>query len=942
MQGCAVCCVYCTRSSHTRCRVLATAQAALFALDTLFEEIGRKLPLFVSGTIVDNSGRTLSGQTTEAFYVSIAHSKPLGVGLNCALGAEQMRPFITRLAKTADCFVFCYPNAGLPNAMGGYDDSPETMASQVASFAEAGLLNMAGGCCGSTPPHIAAIAKAMASHKPRTWTSPEPVMRLSGLEDLIVDKSRQTFLNVGERCNIAGSLRFRRLIKKGDYGRAMMVAAKQVEDGAMVIDVNVDDGMIDGVAAMTKFLRIAVTEPDVSKVPFMIDSSKFHIVEAGLKCVQGKCIVNSISLKGGEDEFRRQASIVKRYGAAVVVMAFDEAGQAATEEDKVRICVRSYKILVEEVGFPPWDIIFDPNILTIATGLPEHNNYAQDFINATRRIKALCPYAKISGGVSNLSFGFRGVNVIREAMHSVFLFHAIQAGMDMGIVNAGMLQVYDDIPKDLLELVEVVVGNTSPEATERLLERAELERAKADAIKAGGGAPVAAAAEWRTKNVRERLTHALVKGIADYVVADTEEARLEIARPLEVIEGPLMDGMKVVGNLFGAGKMFLPQVIKSARVMKKAVAHLIPFMEAEKKAKLEAAGLDAEADEDSMYAGTVLLATVKGDVHDIGKNIVGVVLGCNNYKVIDMGVMVTCEQIIAAAEKHKPDIIGLSGLITPSLDEMVFNAREFKRVGIKVPLLIGGATTSRMHTAVKIAPMYATEDHPVIHVLDASRAVVVVSNLLGTNDEESKTAVADREEYVSDIMEQYEDMREEYYASLEERTYKTLEVARARAPVIDWAAQPVPKAPTTPGLTTLNDVSIAELIPFIDWTPFFQVWELRGKYPNRGYPKIFNDTAAGPAAKRLFDEAQAMLQKIQDEKWLTPKAVVGLFGANAVGDDIEVYAGEERKEPTAVFHTLRQQADTESDKPYTALSDFIAPKTSGIKCVLCVARCVCA
>jgi len=647
---------------NVMCCVAPLSQAALFALDILFEEHGR-MPLFISGTIVDMSGRTLSGQTTEAFYVSVAHAKPLAVGLNCALGAEQMRPFITRLAKTADCFVFCYPNAGLPNAMGGYDDSPEQMAKQVGRFAEEGLLNLAGGCCGSTPPHIAAISKVMKTMKPRTWTSPKPMMRLSGLEDLTVDKSRQTFLNVGERCNIAGSARFRRLIKKGDWGAAMAVAAKQVEDGAMVIDVNVDDGMIDGVAAMTKFLRIAVTEPDVSKVPFMLDSSKFHIVEAGLKVVQGKCIVNSISLKVGEEEFKRQASVIKRYGAAVVVMAFDEDGQAATEEDKVRICQRSYRILTEEVGFPPWDIVFDPNILTIATGMSEHNNYGVDFINATRRIKATCPHVKVSGGVSNLSFGFRGVNVIREAMHSVFLFHAIQAGMDMGIVNAGMLQVYDDIPKvrftplgvvvvsfvvvvaalwqllafvffffllffllwlvlrhsvlmvlppvlcgtrcvhppqDLLELVEAVVLNTSAEATEALLERAQLERELAEARKKGGATAAVAQASWRSTTVQKRLTHALVKGIAKYVVADTEEARLEMPSPLRVIEGPLMDGMKVVGKLFQSGKMFLPQVIKSARVMKKAVAHLVPFMEEDKKRALEERGLTVSADDDSM------------------------------------------------------------------------------------------------------------------------------------------------------------------------------------------------------------------------------------------------------------------------------------------------------------------------------------------------------
>jgi 5-methyltetrahydrofolate--homocysteine methyltransferase len=707
----------------------------------------------------------------------------------------------------------------------------------------------------------------------------------------------------------------------------------------MVLDVNMDEGLLDGKAAMTRFLRIAVTEPDVSKVPFMIDSSKFEIVEAGLKCVQGKSIVNSISLKGGEPEFIRQATIVKRHGAAVVVMAFDELGQAATEDDKLRICKRSYDILVDRVGFPPEDIIFDPNILTVATGIEEHNRYALDFINATRRIKEACPGAKISGGVSNLSFGFRGVDVIREAMHSVFLYHAIRAGMDMGIVNAGMLQVYDDIPADLRELVEDVILCRNPEATEKLLERAQEERAKADAAKAAaaGGAPVAAAGrglEWRDKPVSERLTYSMVKGIPDFIDQDTEEARLAADAPLSVIEGPLMAGMSVVGDLFGAGKMFLPQVIKSARVMKKAVAHLIPFMEAEKRARLAAAGANPDAEDDSMYAGKVLLATVKGDVHDIGKNIVGVVLGCNNYKVIDMGVMCACDAILARAVAEKVDVVGLSGLITPSLDEMVFVAREMAKAGLKVPLLIGGATTSRMHTAVKIAPQYFAVDHPVIHVLDASRSVVVVSSLLDVNKPR-------RDEYVQDIMDLYGEMRDEHYASLDERKYITLAQARARALRVNWAAHTgalaggvVPWVPRNLGVTVVDGQDLGELLPFIDWNPFFQVWELRGKYPNRGYPKIFDDAEVGPEARRLFDDANAMLRDIVAGGWLRARGVVGIWPANAIGDDVEVYEADDDAGRTRVagrFCTLRQQAEKETDDPYLALSDFVAPKTSGVR-----------
>ncbi|CAE7720231.1 MTR, partial [Symbiodinium sp. KB8] len=891
------------------------AKAALYAIQELFEEMGRRLPVFVSGTITDQSGRTLSGQTTEAFYVSIAHVKPFAVGLNCALGAKQMRPFIERLSNTADCFVFAYPNAGLPNKMGEYDDTPAQMAEDVKDFADAGFLNLAGGCCGSTPAHIAAVAGAMAKCAPRTWTSPEPVMRLSGLEDLTVTKERLNFMNVGERCNIAGSIRFKKLILAGKFDKAMEVARKQVEDGAQVLDINVDDGMLDGIAAMRKFLNIACTEPDICKVPFMVDSSKFEIVEAGLKCVQGRCIVNSISLKVGQEEFLRQARIVQKHGAAVVVMAFDEEGQAATRDEKIRICARSYDLLVGELDFPPYDIIFDPNILTIATGMEEHNRYALDFIEACAAIKKRCPGCKISGGVSNLSFGFRGVNVIREAMHSVFLYHAIAAGMDMGIVNAGLLEVYDDIPTDLRELVESVVLCTGgPDAVERLLERAEEERTKLEAAKAaGGGKAVVKKTAWREADVEERLRHSLVKGIPDWAEEDAEEARVKYGRPLSVIEGPLMDGMNVVGDLFGSGKMFLPQVIKSARVMKKAVAYLIPFMEEEKRLALEASGKVADEDDDSMYAGKVLLATVKGDVHDIGKNIVGVVLGCNNYKVIDMGVMVPYDKILAKAQEERVDVVGLSGLITPSLDEMVTVAREMRAAGLKQPLLIGGATTSRMHTAVKIAPQFETPEHPVVHVLDASRSVVVVSSLLDKD-------TAKRDGYVFDHLEEYEEMRQDHYASLESRSYLPLDKARSKGLKVDWANRPSPPpVPASPGITTLDDEDIASLLEYIDWNPFFQTW-------------IFNDADVGEEAKKLYDDAQAMLARIISEKWLTAKGVVGIFPANAVGDDVEVYMSNvKRDEPAATFCMLRQQVEKETEEPFMCLSDFVAPKDSGVK-----------
>eukprot|EP01138_Halocafeteria_seosinensis_P014484 gb/GECG01014787.1/.p1 GENE.gb/GECG01014787.1/~~gb/GECG01014787.1/.p1 ORF type:complete len:1273 (+),score=245.99 gb/GECG01014787.1/:1-3819(+) len=905
------------------------AKAALFAIDTYFEELGiKKIPVFVSGTIVDQSGRTLSGQTGEAFYLSVKHAEPFAIGLNCALGAAQMRPFLQNLSNYADSYVFCYPNAGLPNAMGGYDDTPEQMAEAIKEFGKSGFLNLGGGCCGSTPGHIKAITTALADCEPRTWTPKPKMLRLSGLEKLECDRDVLSFVNVGERCNIAGSKRFKRLLLEGNYAECMEIATKQVEDGAMILDINVDEGLLDGIKAMTQFLRIAMTEPDVSKVPFMIDSSKFEIIEAGLQCVQGKSIVNSISLKGGEEDFIKKAKLIKKYGAAVVVMAFDEEGQADTEDSKVRMCERSYRILREKVDFPPEEIIFDPNILTVATGMEEHNAYAKDFINAARRIKASMPDVHISGGVSNLSFGFRGVNVIREAMHSVFLYHAIKAGMDMGIVNAGMLEVYDDIPEDLRVLCEDVILNVNqPEATEKLLDRAENERQKLQEMKEKGGGKAVAQSAWREKPVKERLTHALIKGIPDYVEDDTEEARVLYDRALEVIEGPLMDGMNVVGDLFGKGKMFLPQVIKSARVMKKAVGYLIPFMEEEKRKMLEAKGLDPEsADDDSMYNGKVLMATVKGDVHDIGKNIVGVVLGCNSYKVIDLGVMVPAEKIIEEAKKHEVDIIGLSGLITPSLDEMVHTAKEIKRAGLHQPLLIGGATTSKMHTAVKIAPQYFNEQHPVIHVLDASKSVTTVSHLL---DEQT----ARRELFVDEIREFYEELKEDHYGNQDDRKCIPLEKARKQMKVIDFE-QHKPVVPNNPGITVIEDEDLAGLTQYFDWNPFFQLWELRGKYPNRGYPEIFKDKSVGEEAKKLFDDAQEMLQQIIEGKWLKPRGVVGIFPANRVGDDVEVYFDDDKRtEETkaAVFYGLRQQLEKDTDEPFMCQSDFIASAESGVK-----------
>ena len=911
------------------------AKAALYAIGEYLEMAERDIPVFVSGTLVDLSGRTLSGQTTEAFYASIRHSKPMCVGLNCALGATQMIPFVKRMSECAECFVHVYSNAGLPNAMGGYDDTPEDMAKYNEIFFENNWLNMVGGCCGSTPPHIAAIKSKIEdmSFKPRALPPVRrPKMWLSGLEDLIVDDCvnhlGMPFLNVGERCNIAGSLAFKKLMMNGKYAEAMDIAKKQVVDGAHVIDINVDDGMLDGLAAMQKFVKIAVTEPEIAKVPFMLDASKFEIVLAGLKWCQGKPIVNSISLKVGEELFIEHATLLKKHGAAVVVMAFDEEGQAATASEKVRICKRSYDILVNKVKFPPEDIIFDPNVLTIGTGMEEHANYGVDFIEACKTIKAECPYVKISGGISNLSFGFRGVNKVRESIHAVFLYNAIiEAGMDVGIVNAKEMLHILELEKDMKTLCDDLVFNKHVGATENMLQRTTIEKKLLDDIKKGivpGDAPKVIEKSWRDGDCQERLSYALINGITEYIDKDVEEARLAAEKPLHVIEGPLMSGMNIVGDLFGAGKMFLPQVIKSARVMKKAVSWLLPYMDKEKRDNMIAMGLDPDdVDEDdaSNFAGTFLIATVKGDVHDIGKNIVAVVLGCNNFKVYDIGVMCSCEKILDEAQRLKVQAIGLSGLITPSLDEMVDVAKEMKKRGMTQPLLIGGATTSKMHTAVKVAPSYETADHPVIHVLDASRSVSVVTNLLNQN----------KEDYVESVMEEYQEMREDYYASLESRVYVPFEKVIDKKFKIDFTASPPACAPKMLGNHVI-EMSLEEVVPYIDWNPFFQTWELRGRYPNRGYPKIFLDEKVGSEAKKLHNDALAMLNDIIDRKCLTLKGVVGLYPANSVGgEDVEVYTDDTRTEVAAKFCMLRQQAQKEeSDMKYFSQADFIAPKDTGI------------
>ena len=867
-------------------------KAALFAIDKFFEDHGRRVPVMVSVTITDQSGRTLSGQTIEAFWNSIAHMPLLSVGINCALGAKQMRPYMEELSTIAPVYASCYPNAGLPNAFGGFDETPEIMASDLGEFAASGWLNIVGGCCGTTPAHIYAIAEAVKASRPRRRAVPKPYTRLSGLEPLTI-RPETNFVNVGERTNVTGSPAFSKLILSGDLESALAVARQQVEGGAQVIDVNMDEGMLDSIEAMTRFLKLIASEPDITRVPIMIDSSKWSVIEAGLKCVQGKPVVNSISLKEGEKAFRHYGKLVKRYGAAAVVMAFDEVGQADTVERKIEICARAYRILTEEIGFPPQDIIFDPNILTVATGMEEHNNYAVNFIEATRWIKANLPHCKVSGGISNISFSFRGNNAVREAMHSAFLYHAIRAGLDMGIVNAGQLGIYEQIPKDLLELVEDVLLNRRPDATDRLLAFAETVKQK--------GKAVVADEAWRQNSVEERLSHALVKGIVDYIEPDVEEARLKYPKPLHVIEGPLMAGMSIVGDLFGSGKMFLPQVVKSARVMKKAVAYLLPYMEAEKSASGE-----------RPPQARILMATVKGDVHDIGKNIVGVVLGCNNYEVIDLGVMVPCDQILKVAREKKVDIIGLSGLITPSLDEMVHVAREMTRDGFHVPLLIGGATTSKAHTAVKIAPGY---HEPVLHVLDASRAVGVVSQLL--NSDQKPTLIEANRLQQADIRESHQ--------ARGPKTLLAIEQARERRLPSDWATLDIPK-PAFLGVRVLDPVPLEQIVPFIDWSPFFHTWELRGRYP-----KIFDDSEVGPKARELFDDARGLLQKIIEQKLLTAKAVYGFFPANSVGDDIELYTDDTRTTVLTTFHTLRQQGPKPEGQYNHALADFIAPKASGMQ-----------
>jgi 5-methyltetrahydrofolate--homocysteine methyltransferase len=873
------------------------AKASIIAVQKYLDEKGIEIPLMISGTIVDQSGRTLSGQTVEAFFISTSHAKNLiSIGLNCALGAKQMRPFVEDLSNISDKFISVYPNAGLPNEMGGYDETPQTMASVLEDFLASGFVNIVGGCCGTTPDHIKAISEIVKRHKPRIPKKQEPYLRLSGLEPVVL-RPDSNFMNIGERTNVTGSKKFARLIKENNYDEALSVARDQVEGGAQVLDVNMDEGMLDSEAAMTKFLNLLEAEPDIAKLPIMIDSSKWSVIEAGLKCLQGKGIVNSISMKEGEGVFKEHARKVLSYGAAVIVMAFDEKGQADTFERRIEICKRAYDILINEVGFARQDIIFDPNILAIATGIEEHNNYAVDYLEATRWIKQNLPLAKISGGVSNLSFSFRGNDVVREAMHSAFLFHAIKAGMDMGIVNAGQLEVYEEIPKELLEKVEDVILNRKPDSTERLIEFAETIKKKDKTEEKKD--------EWRNLPVEERLKHALIKGIVDYIDEDVEEARLKFSQPLEVIEGPLMAGMNVVGDLFGAGKMFLPQVVKSARVMKKAVAILIPFIEAEK-----------EKNQSTRERGKVLMATVKGDVHDIGKNIVGVVLGCNNYNVIDLGVMVHTEKILQTAIDEKVDVIGLSGLITPSLDEMVHVAKEMERRGMKLPLLIGGATTSRIHTAVKISPNYSGA---VIHVLDASRSVPVVSNLLNENEEE-------RKKYVQLFKEEYKNLSEDYTKRKTEKNYISLEQARENRLKINWKKSSF-KKPNKPGVTALSNYPLSTLRKYIDWTPFFMTWELKGKYPS-----IFEDKNVGSEAKKLFDDANKLLDKVINEKLLTANGVVGLFPANSVGvDDIEIYTDETRSGVKRVLHTIRQQMQKSKDEPNIALADFIAPNESGVE-----------
>ncbi|MEX4008040.1 methionine synthase [Neoaquamicrobium sediminum] len=876
------------------------AKAAIFAAEEVFDEKGVRLPVMISGTITDLSGRTLSGQTPTAFWHSVRHAKPFSIGLNCALGAAAMRPHLAEISSVADTFTCAYPNAGLPNAFGKYDESPEFMAEQVEEFAREGLVNIVGGCCGSTPEHIAAIAEAVSRHTPRGLPTVKPLMQLSGLEPFTLTDDIP-FVNVGERTNVTGSAKFRKLITAGDYATALDVARDQVENGAQIIDVNMDEGLIDSKKAMQEYLNLIAAEPDIARVPVMIDSSKWEVIEAGLKCVQGKPVVNSISMKEGEEAFLHQAKLCRMYGAAVVVMAFDEAGQADTKERKVEICTRAYKLLTEKAGFAPQDIIFDPNIFAVATGIEEHDNYGVDFIEATREIIQTLPHVHVSGGVSNLSFSFRGNEPVREAMHAVFLYHAIQAGMDMGIVNAGQLAVYESIDPELREACEDVVLNRRPKAgntaTEQMLEIAE--RFKGAAGKEAREKDL----RWREWPVEKRLEHALVNGITEYIEGDTEEARQNAERPLHVIEGPLMAGMNVVGDLFGAGKMFLPQVVKSARVMKQAVAVLLPYMEAE---KLATGGGQRQS------AGKVLMATVKGDVHDIGKNIVGVVLACNNYEIIDLGVMVPATKILETARTEEVDIIGLSGLITPSLDEMAHVAAEMEREGFDIPLLIGGATTSRVHTAVKIHPRY--DRGQAVYVTDASRAVGVVSSLLSSEQKPG---------YVETLRAEYRKVAEAHHRSEAEKQRLPLARARANAHRIDWSGYE-PTKPSFLGTRTFETWDLAELARYIDWTPFFQTWELKGRYP-----KILEDEKQGAAARQLFADAQAMLEKIIAEKWFTPRAVIGFWPAGSVGDDIRLFTDEGRAQELATFFTLRQQLAKRDGKANLALSDFVAPVDSG-------------
>jgi 5-methyltetrahydrofolate--homocysteine methyltransferase len=872
------------------------AKAALFAIQNYAEKINKKVPVMVSGTITDASGRTLSGQTTEAFLNSVSHVDLLSVGLNCALGAKDMRPYLEELATKAPFYVSAYPNAGLPNQFGEYDQDAHEMGHQIEDFLQAGFLNIVGGCCGTTPAHIQRIAELAKTAKPRKRPEPDTLMHLSGLEPLTL-RPESNFLNVGERTNVTGSKKFLRLIKEESYEEALSIAKDQVDGGAQVIDVNMDEGMLDSEAAMTKFLNLIASEPDISKVPIMIDSSKWTVIEAGLKCVQGKAIVNSISLKEGEAKFIEQAHKIKQYGAAVIVMAFDEVGQADTYQRRIDICKRAYNVLVNEVNFPPQDIIFDPNIFPVATGMEEHRLNALDFFNATKWIKENLPHAKVSGGVSNVSFSFRGNDHVREAIHGAFLYHAVKEGMDMGIVNPSQLQVYDDIDKTLLELVEDVLLNRRDDATERLVEHAET-------LKGVSAQKTEKDEQWRKGTVEERLSHALVKGLVEYIDIDTEEARVKLGRPLHVIEGPLMDGMNVVGDLFGSGKMFLPQVVKSARVMKKAVAYLEPFLQAEKDAN-KLAGIVGDGRQN---AGKILMATVKGDVHDIGKNIVGVVLACNNYEIVDLGVMVSCDKILEEAKKHNVDVIGLSGLITPSLDEMVHVAKEMERLGFKTPLLIGGATTSKVHTAVKIAQNYSG---PVVHVNDASKSVPVASSLI--SDEL-------RDEFMEGVNKDYARVREQNKNAQGQNKFISIEEARKNKFAIDWDKSEIAK-PSFIGNKVFDNYSLSEIVEYIDWTPFFISWEMKGSYP-----KILKDPTRGEEARKLFDDAQNMLKKIIDEKWLTARAVVGIYPANATEDDIEVYENENRDKVKTVFHSIRQQTKKPAGQFNVALADFIAPK----------------